>query len=126
MLGLKKEFPYGTVPELLALDFLRSHREQYIYQAQLLGGFRPGGVVPDFLVMRNAAITALLIQGNYWHNLPGMKQADEVDKYRLLGTTYEGRRIQRVVFVWETRLISGREGRDSVMENALSGIELGP
>jgi hypothetical protein len=123
VLGLKKEYPYGTVPELLAMDWLRTNRERYVWQAQLYGGFRSGGIVPDFLVHRNSSITALLVQGNYWHNLPGMKTADESDRQRLLGTSYEGQRIKKVVFVWETRLM---RSRDDVMRHALSGIELGP
>ena len=123
VLGMKKrEFPYGTVPELLAIDFLRSNNEQYVYQAQLYGGFRPGGIVPDILLM-GPMVTAILINGNYWHNLPGMKSADESDKYRMLGTSYEGRKIKKVVMVWESRLM---RSRDEVMRSALQGIEMGP
>ena len=123
VISLQKKHPYGTVPELLALDYLDRNQERYVYQAQLYGGFRPGGIVPDFLVMRQAAILAMLINGNYWHNLPGMKTADEADKYRLLGTTHEGQRISRVSIVWESRLM---RDRDNTMRAALAGQDLGP
>lgn len=122
IMGQKKTHPYGTVPELLAVDWLASHNEDYAWQVQLNGGFRQGGVVPDILVMRAAAVTALLINGNYWHNLPGMRTADQADKLLLKAQNFKGMPISNAVIVWESRLM---KNRDEVMWAAMAGQELG-
>lgn len=122
----KDKYPYGTVPELLMLDYLDAHGERYKYQAQLLGGFRNGGLVPDFVVQRAGGWRALNIQGQYWHQVPGKMVKDAADKLRMIGLPYEGQPIVDVVFVWERRLMQPAVGRDQVMQNAVAGIEEGP
>lgn len=120
------KFPYGTVPELLMMDYLDSHDERYKYQAQLFGGFRSGGLVPDFVVQRAGGWRALNIQGQYWHQVPGKMVKDAADKMRMIGAPYEGQTIVDVVFVWERRLMQPDTAREQVMQNALAGIEEGP
>jgi hypothetical protein len=117
---LRRKYPYGTVPELLALDWLEAKGERYIFQAQLYGGWRPGGLIPDFLLFRSSRAIAINIMGNHWHDQPGKRERDESDRLRMLGSTYAGSRIDKVVFVWENALV---RNRDSVMENALMGMD---
>ena len=121
----KKRYPYATVPELVCLEFLERNHEKYTYQAQVLGGWRGGGLVPDFAVLRGGSYIALLIQGIYWHNVPGKREKDNSDKLRMLGTLYEGRPISHVVFVWENRLMTTNPARERVLEDAVVGVETG-
>lgn len=118
----KNKHPYGTVPELIMVDFLEQKGERYKYQAQLYGGWRSGGLIPDFVVSRNGSGRALLIQGVFWHNVPGKREKDAADKLRMLNAYFDGELITDVIYVWENRLMSS--DRNSVMENALSGIEM--
>ena len=120
------KYPYGTVPELLMLDFLDSRGERYKYQAQLFGGFRYGGLVPDFVIAKAGGWRAINIQGQYWHNIPGKKVKDAADKLRMVGATYEGQQITDVIFVWERRLMQPDTQRDRTLENAVAGVEEGP
>lgn len=120
------KYPYGTVPELLMLDYLSSQGERYKYQAELFGGFRNGGLVPDFVLQRAGGWRALNIQGQYWHNVPGKAVKDASDKLRMLGASYEGQPILDVVFVWERRLMSPDSSRERTLQNATLGIEEGP
>lgn len=115
---IQTKHPYGTVPEMIMLDFLEEKGERYKYQAQLFGGWRQGGIIPDFLVRGNA----LFIQGVYWHNIPERRQKDASDKLRVLGQYFDGELIERATFVWEDKLMGAN--RRAVMELALQGIEL--
>jgi hypothetical protein len=116
------DYPYGTVPELIMLDFLMEKNERYKYQAQLFGGWRSGGLVPDFVVSRGGTARALLINGNYWHKVPGKQEKDASDKLRLTGSFYDGEVISDVTIVWESRLMSHE--RRATMEQALQGVEM--
>jgi hypothetical protein len=123
VVSLQQEHPYGTVPEMLLLDFLQQKGERYKYQAQLFGGFRSGGLVPDFVVSRGGSSRAILVNGSYWHNVPGKREKDASDKLRLLNSYYEGELITSAVIVWESRLMA--PSRDVTMEAALAGVEMG-
>lgn len=118
---IRDKYPYGTVPEMLMLDFLEMKGERYKYQAQLYGGWRSGGLIPDFVVSRGGQARALNIQGDYWHNVPGKREKDAADKLKMLGSYFDGELITGVTFVWESRLMG--PGRGAVMEDALVGIE---
>jgi hypothetical protein len=118
---IKDKHPYGTVPEMIMLDFLEQKGERYKYQAQLYGGWRSGGLVPDFVVSRGGQARALLVNGSYWHNVPGKREKDAADKLRLLNSYFDGELITGVTIVWESRLMGA--GRNTVMEDALVGIE---
>jgi hypothetical protein len=119
----KDRYPYGTVPEMVMLDFLERKGETFHYQAQVMGGWRGGGLVPDFVVSRGGTQTAILIQGIYWHNLPGKREKDIADKLRLLGSYYEGKTIDNVVFVWETQIMQPNPKREIVLEDAIVAHE---
>jgi len=121
-----EKFQYATIPELMMVDYLDRTGERYKYQAQLYGGYRSGGLVPDFVVMRGATSRAILVNGNYWHNVPGKKEKDASDKLRINGTYFDGVQITDTVIIWESRLMQPNPGRDRAIQDALSGIELGP
>jgi len=119
-------FPYGTVPELIMVDFLEKRGERYKYQAQLFGGWRGGGLVPDFVVSRGGKGRAILINGNYWHNIPGKKVKDAADKLRLINAFYEGELITEADIIWESKIMQPNPGRERALDNVLVGIEEGP
>lgn len=121
---MENKYPYGTVPELIMLDYLQSKQERYKYQAELFGGWRGGGLIPDFVVSQGGASLALLINGTYWHNVPGKREKDAADKLRIMNSYFDGELITDVVIVWESRLME--PGRQLVMANALAGQELPP
>lgn len=117
------DYPYATVPELIMVDFLESRGERYKFQAQLYGGYRQGGLVPDFVVQRSGRARALLINGIYWHNIPGKREKDASDKLRLLGQYIDGDLITDVTIIWESRIVDDPE-RERNMQLALEGTEV--
>lgn len=121
-----KDYPYGTMPELIMVDYLQKRGERYKYQAQLFGGWRSGGLIPDFVVSRAGLARAILINGNYWHNVPGKKVKDASDKLRLLNSYFDGDKITDVTIVWESQLMQPNPAREAVMQDAITGIEHGP
>lgn len=122
VIDLQKRFPYGDVPEMLVMDWLDKNKYVYIYQAQVNGGFRSGGHVPDFLMKKNNGTwEAVLVNGVYWHRFPEKNLAD---KLALTGSYYQGHQIDNVVIVWETRLMASKDSRDRTMAAASQGIEL--
>lgn len=123
---LTERFPYGTVPEMLAMDWLDKNLADYVYQAQVNGGYRQGGQVPDFVVKQGDRGIALLIQGDYWHNVPGKRQADEADRIRLRGQYYQGVILEAVIWIWESLLMQSKQRRDEVMAAALQRQEIRP
>lgn len=120
--SLRRRYPYGTVPELIMLDWLERRNERYIYQAQLFGGWVKGGVVPDFVLPRHGRATAVFINGNFWHDRPGKREKDRADKMRVLGEYVGGVKVTQSVIVWESRLL---RDPDETMESAVAGFELG-
>lgn len=123
IMALLKKFPYGTLPEMVALEYLERAGERFTYQAQVMGGWRQGGLVPDFVVSRGGNALALLINGVYWHNLPGKSEVDATSKLRLVGQYVNGARITDAIIVWESALLS--PARERVLDAALQGVELG-
>lgn len=117
------DYPYATVPELIMVDFLEKRGERYKFQAQLYGGYRQGGLIPDFVVSRGGNSRALLINGIYWHNIPGKRQKDAADKLRLLGQYIDGDLISDATIIWESRIVDDPE-RERNMQLALEGTEL--
>jgi hypothetical protein len=119
----RERHPYGTMPELVILEFLERKNVDFTYQAQLNGGYRAGGLVPDFVIDKNGTGHVLAIQGIYWHNVPGKREKDQTDKLRLLTEYHNGKPITLVTFVWENRIMQGNPARERVLEDALTGIE---
>jgi hypothetical protein len=120
---LMRKHPNGTVPELVAMDWLDQQKIEYIYLAQIFGGHaRRGGVEVDLLFEYNGVGVAWLINGDYWHNRPEVSASDAVDRLRFLGATYHGITIDKVVALWEGRVY---DDRPQVFELGLLGIELG-
>lgn len=120
---LRLKYPYGTVPELITLDWLEGRNERYIFQAQLFGGWVEGGLVPDFTVHQMGRTFAWLVQGTFWHNKPGRPGIDAANKMRLEGSYVNGQKINKVIEIWETRIMRNHK---EVLENALAGYEMGP
>lgn len=123
VLKLQEDNPLGTLPELVAMDWLNSRHFQYFYQVHVLGGRRAGGLVPDFVIPQSASSTlALLVNGSYWHSGFAQKDRDSSAKIRLVGTNVFGFHIDKVVEVWDTKLYADR---DATMNAAMGGVELG-
>jgi hypothetical protein len=125
LLKLKKKFPDGTMPELVVMEWLDRKGIKYEFQKWLLGGRAiRGGQVVDFALDLGVSSMIWEVQGNYWHSRQGKPQIDEAQKFALLGLSVFGKKVTRVVALWESRLMD-KYKRNNVMEMAMSGIELG-
>lgn len=123
IMQLKRAYPDGSLPELVAMDYLNRNRVQYIYQGSAFGGRRRrGGYVPDFVVAKQGQGLVIQIQGEYWHSKARKGFADKDAKVRLLGQWVNGMKVRQVVEVWENDLYHGRAER--TMALALTGQEL--
>jgi hypothetical protein len=123
--NLQMQYPNGTVPELVVMDWLQANKYHYIYQGILYGGrASAGGLLPDFVVQANGASgMALQVQGDYWHGTRGVEKqfSDAADNLRLVGQNVGGIRINKVIGVWESDLYKRRE---QTMRMALAGVAL--
>ena len=122
VIKLQDKFPLGTLPELVAMEWLDSKHHQYFYQVEVLGGRRAGGLVPDFVLPQGGEGLALLVNGTYWHEGFVREENDRTAKTRLLGQTVFGVRLREVVEVWDTKLFADR---DRTMGLAVLGVETG-
>jgi hypothetical protein len=92
----------GTSPELLVYDWLTRRRLQFQFQSSLFGGRKiRGGLVADFVVWIGANPMAWRVQGEHWHSSAADKAHDKANRYRLLRSSYLGRRFIAVVDLWE-------------------------
>lgn len=121
--GLMQIYPDGTIPELVTLDWLEQEKISYTFQAWVYGGrSRKGGIVPDFVLEYGGLGMAWMIQGDYWHNRKEVAESDISDKLRLLGTQFHGVIIEKVLELWENKIL---HQRPQVFEFAIVGVELG-
>jgi hypothetical protein len=124
VLQLQEQYPTGTVPELITLEWLHRGGWRHIYQAQVAGGRgSAGGLIPDFVVdLGGGRGMAWQIQGEYWHGrskAKGLRDAEAA--LRLTGQTVGGIRIEKVINLWERDIL---ERRPQVFQYALAGISL--
>jgi hypothetical protein len=127
LLKLKKQFPDATMLELAIMEFLDRKQVRYEFQKWLLGGRKiRGGQVTDFTVDMGTYVIIIEAQGSYWHNRPGSHANDEAQKFALLGLSVWGKKIKKVIAVWEQRIMQpNKTKREQTLQLALSGIEVG-
>jgi hypothetical protein len=121
---LQAQYPNGTIPELVTMDWLQANKHHYIYQGMLYGGrAQSGGLVPDFVVQTGGAEgAAWQVMGQYWHSRSAAKRfSDAESALRLLGQVVGGIRIGRVVNLSDYDIL---HRRPSVFQMALAGISL--
>lgn len=121
---LQAQFPNGTLPELVTMDWLSAGKYRYVYQGRLFGGrAAPGGLLPDFVVdMGGGKGAAWQVQGEYWHNRSAEKKfTDAAGNLRLLGQIVGGIRIDRVLLLNEKDIL---RRRPTVFQLAVAGIAL--
>lgn len=122
----QKEYPQGTLPELVAIDWLQRRQIPFQFQLSVLGGrITRGGQVLDLVVDRGTHVIVIEINGNFFHTKPGKQRLDEGQKMALLSIKILGKRVQAIVEVWENKIQSAHS-RNAVMNSALAGISLGP
>lgn len=123
ILTYQAEFPGGTVPELLTLDWLKMNGYPYEYQVELYGGRRvAGGLVPDFIVDAGPHPWVWQIDGDYWHSASfdkGVK--DAAADLRYVASEWRGRRIGGVVHLREGDILKLRPW---VFVQALAGVQI--
>lgn len=113
----------GTLPELVAYDWLTTRNIGFDFQSSVLGGiFELGAALVDFAINLPVGYWTLLrIQGTYWHTQASVMARDEYQKGRLEKAKYRGRPVKAVVDIWEHRLY---EDTGTVMQRALYGLEV--
>ena len=122
VMKLKRRFPTASLPELVAMDWLKSRGQQFVYQAQLFGGRRlRGGVLPDFVLQNLGGAMVWAIQGEYWHTKEGKREKDRAQKLQTLGQIFGGQKITEYVEIWESDIY---DKRPMVFEFGLAGIGL--
>ena len=122
---LLEEYPDGSIPELVVLDWLRWKGISFKYQVQLYGGWsRAGGLIPDFLLTGSNAGKVIQVQGDYWHGRSDKKSADMDARLKLIGSVWNGIRIITVTNVWEGDLRDSST-RQRTLNLAIAGMETG-
>lgn len=117
-----ERFRLATLPELVALDWLRRRGIGFTFQ--------PGRVLreaspPDILVhIGFQGAMAWQVHGQYWHRTPDVRARDMATQLLLPGQMIQGRVIGHVVELWEGRLID-KNRREAALSAALGGIGLG-
>lgn len=120
---LKRQYPRGTVPELVAVDWMQRHGYWFVYQAPLAGGrSSKGGSVADIVTQSGGKGIVIRIQGDYWHSLKPQAARDAAAKITLIGSSYGSLKVSYVVDAWESRIY---KNPDWVFSQALAGIEVG-
>lgn len=123
---LKNQFPYGTLPELVAYDYLVRNNANFIYQAEVAGGHARGGFQPDFVVIAAGRALAWLIQGEFFHSATFQFRHGQLDRdlrarMFLKGQVVNGIRIDTVVELWESNVYNRNP---EVFDYAMTGVEL--
>jgi len=123
VVALQAEFPRGTIPELIVYQWLEQEQVRFIYQATAFGGRAVrGGLLPDFVVIQGGSGAAWQMQGDYWHSKKFNPDRDESSRIRLLGSEFEGVKVESVIFIWEDRLY---RTYPTPLTMALAGVEVG-
>jgi hypothetical protein len=88
----------------------------FIYQAKFEGGRRPGGLIPDFLLINRWPYQAVPVQGLHWHSGDPEKLANNVkERMRFLSAgwtvteIWEDDLLQHYWFTMRTVIDGGRE-----------------
>lgn len=114
----------GTLPELIAYDWLEAHNHTFRFQTSMLGGiFEAGAALVDFAIssIDPGGLHLWRIQGTYWHTRPENVERDKLQKLRLEGSMLGGAPVLMVTDIWEHQLYRNPE---EVLEAALYGIEV--
>lgn len=115
-------YPDITLPEAIVFMLLEAEQEEFAYQHEYASGrLYRGGAVIDFWLPNRA--TVIRVQGDYYHTKPERVELDLIQRSELAFATIDGKRVERVVDVWERRLLSAE--RRHVVKAALNGEELG-
>lgn len=122
---LQARYPNGTLPEMVAMDWLIENGQSFEYQVGIHGGRATrGGLVSDFVVFHSTTADVWFIQGDYWHSRLGNVSIEKntADKLRTVGQWVNGVRIEKALELWERRIY---EQRPNIFVMAMAGIELG-
>lgn len=82
MVSTDTKLSFATLPEKAVYKALQSLREPFEFQSPLLGGYREkGSTIADFLLRQYSLIISVI--GFYWHNQPGTKARDKMQRIAL-------------------------------------------
>lgn len=121
VLKLKEQYPDGTTPELVTVDWLNSHQIDYIYQLQYGPRNSAGNLRPDFLLPNRGYGMVWEVNGEYFHTQRKTPESDAARRLRLLNQEIDGVMVRSVVDVWERDIY---DNPDKVFELALTGTGL--
>lgn len=115
-------FPDITLPEAVCFALLEAQQEEFVFQQEYASGrlYRGGAVIDFWLPNRGLVIR---VNGDYWHSRPERVELDLIQKSELYGSVIDGKRVESVVDIWESRLLGC--GRKAVLLAALQGMEVG-
>lgn len=122
---LTRKYPNGSVPELVAMDWLDRRNVPYQYQVPFAGGRSVrGGAILDFVLRRQGGVIVWRIQGDYHHGKFLQEAFDKEQRLALQRSKVQGQDVRSVVDIWTRRVID-RSLREDTLKDALIGIERG-
>lgn len=121
VLKLKEQYPDGTTPELVTMDWLNRKQIPYTYQAQYGSRQSRGSSSTDFVVSNGGRGLAWEINGAYWHTKHKTPDSDEARARRLINQIIGGVLISAVVVIMEKDIY---ERPDRVFTMALAGMQV--
>lgn len=120
----RTQFSNAPYTELIVYDWLTQKGISFDYQVPLGGGRATKfGQVLDFALYTGGEVTAMPVQGDYWHERAEVAASDEMDKIQALASYIKGQRVKNYIPVWERRLY---KNRNEVLNFALANVDLGP
>lgn len=117
--NLKKQYPDGTLPEMVTMDWLEKSGIRYFYQS-VYGKYGKRGLkLPDFVVDQNGQGLVWEIDGEYFHTKRKTPETDRLRDAQLLNRVINGVSIRKVVHLRENDIYTKRP---QVFLMALAGI----
>ena len=101
--------PEGSQPERMVYGWLIRHGVPFEFQVPLMGGRVPGGAIVDFVLHLRETPLIIRIMG-YWHDMPGQKTNDELQRDALEQVGW------RIEDIWEYEINTEQKVRDKMVE----------
>ena len=119
VVALEQYYPQATLPELIAIDYLKQKSVEFYFQELVAGGRNvKGGRVLDIVIPMGAQALVINVQGEYYHP---SAQVETMTRVIIMSSIIAGMKPWAYVEVWEDDIYMDQK---RVMDSALAGIQL--